>query len=159
MTHCCWTSHQDGVNTWTLALQSGGKMLFFLSIFIGEYLWIHLVQQRRLILRQTGIFTFGVSNPFFSPPRPHLVFHHSFYYTYLSSKSFVWRTALSSLSTWVHCQTLTCYSTVTRASVCESMVFLCRIGKAQPLALGFCVTQCCCLWHLGAAGSEVTIEW
>lgn len=43
-------------------------MLFFLSIFIGEYLWIHLVQQRRLILRQTGIFTFGVSSPFFSPP-------------------------------------------------------------------------------------------
>lgn len=64
----------------------------YLSIFNGEYLWIHLVQQGRLILKQTGIFTSGVSNAFlqfFS------VFCDSFYSTYLSSKSFVWRTALS----------------------------------------------------------------
>lgn len=67
-------------------------IFFYLSIFNGEYLWIHLVQQGRLILKQTGIFTLGVSNAFlhfFS------VFHDSFYYTYLSWKSFVWRTVLS----------------------------------------------------------------
>lgn len=112
-------------------------IFLYLSIFNGEYLWIHLVQQGRLILKHTGIFTFGVSNAFlrffflFSMILFILPICHQ---NHLSEE----QCCPQFLSTRVHCQILTCYSTVTRASVTISgnTVFLYQVGKAQPCALG-----------------------
>lgn len=61
-------------------------IFLYLNILNGEYLWTDLVQQFRLILKQSGIFAFGVVSALLSLFVFFSVFHESFDSTYMSSK-------------------------------------------------------------------------